>query len=597
MLWRRPFRTMRDMHRGAAISRSRLSATLLLGIACVSVEVDARLFAQTADSSARVGVVHSVAVTSFKDRVAIEISASPPFTPEVVRLTGPDRLVLDFPGYDLTGGNRRIPVHGGSVWQLRTSLFQTNPPIARLVVDSRKPVEFEIKTREDKVVIEIALPAGATGGTSATKVSSHAAPSNKDTSAVAITELPNRPRASLATRAMDSQVTAYALQSKALKLRLQDLDALEKKAVAGDPEAQTLLALAYHDAVLLRRDDEQALKLLQQAATHKFMAAQESLGNFAQTGTGTGQPVASEALDWYKKAADQGSLDAATSIALMYANGAGIPQDLSQATSWFRKAAEAGDSTAQYNLALIYGRGNGVPQDYNESVHWLTAAADQNVTPALLDLGAFYMHPSDGTAADVDRAIASYQRAADLGSARGQAMLGNIYSTGVKGQPDFEKAVKWYTMSVQKGDRDGEFGLGVRYVLGEGVAVDLVQARRLFKAAADQGQADAQYNFGSMCEEGRGGEKDLNAALRFYQLAAEQDVPEAQFHFGSRLLKHSESPDDHVSGYMWLVLSRSAVTESGAAIDEAKRLLSDSQIAEGDRLAESWKSAHSRAHP
>ena len=157
--------------------------------------------------------------------------------------------------------------------------------------------------------------------------------------------------------------------------------------------------------------------------------------------------------------------------------------------------------------------------------------------------------------------------------------------------------MKWYTMSVQKGDRDGEFGLGVRYVLGEGVAVDLVQARRLFKAAADQGQADAQYNFGSMCEEGRGGEKDLTAALRFYQLAAEQDVPEAQFHFGSRLLKHSESPDDHVSGYMWLVLSRSAVTESGAAIDEAKRLLSDSQIAEGDRLAESWKSAHSRAHP
>lgn len=564
-----------------------------------------RLRAQTANSatvaSTRVGVIKKVAITSLKDRVAIEISASPPFTPEVVRLTSPDRLVIDFPGYELTGGNRRIPVHGGSVWQLRTSMFQVSPPVARLVVDSRKPVDFEIKATEGKLVVELNAPAAASKASAsdaaANGAPSNNVPSNKKTSGAAVTELPNRPRAALATRSAESRSSAYTLQTKALKLRLQDLDALEKKSEGGDPEAQTLLALAYHDAVLLRRDDEVALKLLQKAAARKFMAAQESLGNFAQTGIGTGQPAPAEALDWYKKAAEQGSLDAATNIALMYANGTGIPQDLTQATSWFRKAAEAGDATAQYNLALIYGRGNGVPQDYKESVRWLTAAADQNVTPALLDLGAFYMHPPDGSAADVDRGIANYQRAADLGSARGQAMLGNIYSNGVKGKPDFERAVKWYTLSVEKGDRDGEFGLGVRYVLGEGVEVDHAQARRLFKAAADQGQGDAQYNFASMCEEGKGGDQDPASALRYYRLAAEQGVGEAQFHLGSWLLKHAESPDDRISGYMWLALSRPSVAESGAVIDEAKKSLGESEIAEGDRRAESWKSSHGRKHP
>ena len=601
MPWRRLFRTMHGMHRGAGRSKARLSASLLLGIACIFAKFDYGLCAQTANSSTaastRTGVVGNVAVTQLADRLTIEISAKPLFSPEVVRLTGPDRLVLDFPGYELSGGNRRIPVHGGPVWQLRTSMFQSSPPIARLVIDSRQAVELEIKTIDSKLVVQVASPARANAGALPSEVPARRSASSSKSSDAATAALLNRPRVGLATRAAESRVTAYALQSKAMALRLQDLDGLEKTAAGGDPEAQTLLALAYHGAILLRQDDEEALKLLRRAAGRKFMAAQECLGNFAQSGIGTGQAAPMEALDWYKKAAEQGSLDASTSIALMYANGAGIPRDLTQATSWFRKAAEAGDSTAQYNLALTYGRGNGVPQDYKESVRWLSAAADQNVIPALLDLGAFFMNPPDGTAADVDRAITNYQRAADLGSARGQAMLGNIYSTDVRGKPDFEKAVKWYRMSVEKGDREGEFGLGVRYVLGEGVDVDLARARQLFKVAADQGQADAQYNFASMCEEGKGGEEDSAAAVHYYQLAAEQDVAEAQFHLGRWLLKRGESPEDRISGFMWLALSRPVVTESGAAIDEAKRSLSESEIADGNRRADSWKSAHKKKAP
>ena len=47
----------------------------------------------------------------------------------------------------------------------------------------------------------------------------------------------------------------------------------------------------------------------------------------------------------------------------MYANGQGVRQDYTQAVQWFRKAAEQGDAKAQYNLGVAYDNGHGVRQD------------------------------------------------------------------------------------------------------------------------------------------------------------------------------------------------------------------------------------------
>lgn len=41
-----------------------------------------------------------------------------------------------------------------------------------------------------------------------------------------------------------SSASAYKLQDKAKDLKVEDLQSLEDKASAGDPEAETLLALA-----------------------------------------------------------------------------------------------------------------------------------------------------------------------------------------------------------------------------------------------------------------------------------------------------------------------------------------------------------------
>jgi hypothetical protein len=41
----------------------------------------------------------------------------------------------------------------------------------------------------------------------------------------------------------------------------------------------------------------------------------------------------------------------------MYASGRGIAKDDTQAVYWFRKAAEQGHAKAQYNLGLMYDYG------------------------------------------------------------------------------------------------------------------------------------------------------------------------------------------------------------------------------------------------
>jgi TPR repeat protein len=59
----------------------------------------------------------------------------------------------------------------------------------------------------------------------------------------------------------------------------------------------------------------------------------------------------------------------------MYDNGRGVPQDDAQAVNWYRKAAEQGLAEAQYNLGLMYDNGRGVPQNYEKAYAWLSVAA------------------------------------------------------------------------------------------------------------------------------------------------------------------------------------------------------------------------------
>jgi hypothetical protein len=64
----------------------------------------------------------------------------------------------------------------------------------------------------------------------------------------------------------------------------------------------------------------------------------------------------------------------------------GAPEDDAEAVERYRKAAEQGDAKAQNNLGAMYGKGKGVPQDDAEAVKWFRLAAEQGLAAAKRNL-------------------------------------------------------------------------------------------------------------------------------------------------------------------------------------------------------------------
>ena len=60
-----------------------------------------------------------------------------------------------------------------------------------------------------------------------------------------------------------------------------------------------------------------------------------------------------QAVEWWRKAADQGHAEAQASLGELYYNGRGVEKDEKQAVEWWRKAADQGHAEAQYKLRTL----------------------------------------------------------------------------------------------------------------------------------------------------------------------------------------------------------------------------------------------------
>ena len=63
--------------------------------------------------------------------------------------------------------------------------------------------------------------------------------------------------------------------------------------------------------------------------------------------------TAAETVRLYQLAADQGLAVAQSNLGIMYEDGTGVPQDLTEAVRLYQLAADQGYSNALYNLAGV----------------------------------------------------------------------------------------------------------------------------------------------------------------------------------------------------------------------------------------------------
>jgi TPR repeat protein len=141
------------------------------------------------------------------------------------------------------------------------------------------------------------------------------------------------------------------------------------------PEISATEALNKGTEAYDRADYSEALRWFSKAADQGSIAAQYNIGWLYRNGRGVVQDYA-EAMRWYRKAADQGHAAALSNVGFLFQNGLGVARDDTEAMRWYRNAADQGDAGAHYNIGLMYANGWGVARDVGQARVWMQKAAE-----------------------------------------------------------------------------------------------------------------------------------------------------------------------------------------------------------------------------
>jgi hypothetical protein len=100
--------------------------------------------------------VQHVIVRGSGSAMEVEIQTSgAPVAPDAQAITGPDRIVVDFPGALPAAELRALKVNRGALKGIRAGLFFDNPPITRIVLDLVEPQSYQISTIPNAVVVKL----------------------------------------------------------------------------------------------------------------------------------------------------------------------------------------------------------------------------------------------------------------------------------------------------------------------------------------------------------------------------------------------------------------------------------------------------------
>jgi TPR repeat protein len=245
--------------------------------------------------------------------------------------------------------------------------------------------------------------------------------------------------------AVATAITAVAAGDKI------DLEALTKKAQAGDPQAQYDLGMVYQ-------------------------MGDEVSGNLET------------AFGWYLKAANQGHAEAQFTAGQCYFYGDGIAKDEALGAKWYYEAAMQDHTQAICALGECYIAGDGVERDHAESLKWFSKAAAKGEKGAQSRI-ARILEKGDPSVRNPLQALEGYQKSANAGDAHAEYMVGTYYEEG-KGVPqDLARALQSYKTAAPKSEL-ARAKLARFYGQGVGVAADPVEAYKWLETAKSSASGD-----------------------------------------------------------------------------------------------------------
>jgi TPR repeat protein len=144
---------------------------------------------------------------------------------------------------------------------------------------------------------------------------------------------------------------------------------------------QGVVAADYNLAVMHLRGErrdasvQEAVRLMTRAAEGGFVTAMVGLGELYERGHAQLSVDLPLSVQWYRRGAEAGSLEAQLAVATAHYLGRGAVLDRAQAARWYRLAAQAGDGGAMYLYASMRESGDGIERDLAEARYWYAAAA------------------------------------------------------------------------------------------------------------------------------------------------------------------------------------------------------------------------------
>jgi len=260
------------------------------------------------------------------------------------------------------------------------------------------------------------------------------------------------------------------------------LEWYKKAAEKGLDEAQYATGFWFHSYTT---NHLEAIKWLDQAASQEHPQAHLLLGDYHAKGMGVATNWPQALRHYLVAGADRRYVKAHLSLADIYFKGReGVPVNLSEAVKWYKSAAEKLRSEeAMLKLGKIYS-GEASMINYQEASYWFAAAAREGMEEGYFELAALH-EKGLGTEKNPAKAAELYEKAASKGLLEAQVRLAECYLSGFGVSKDATKALRWFQQAADRAGPTMYVRLGKVYLEGKHVPKDTKEAARwLFKAAA-----------------------------------------------------------------------------------------------------------------
>ena len=228
-----------------------------------------------------------------------------------------------------------------------------------------------------------------------------------------------------------------------------------------------------------------------------------------------------EALEWFGKAAQAGSLEAQFEFGKALVMGDGLKQDIESGLKWLQTAAERGNRQATCFLAICHRRGITGKVDKEKALSMLFEAIKLGEPLALSKQGVIHLQ-GDGVKEDPEEAFLLFDKAAKFGDVVAQCNLALAYLMGKGVERDLPRAEVYLRAAAAR-----RFECGLSWSAQQpDVRFDHLAA--ILRHLAQSGHAESQYWMGLLYAEGKGVQRDLSNALECFTIAAAAGHTEAK---------------------------------------------------------------------